>query len=114
VPHPHPKNRPAGFAPVEASADLYYRCESAWGGTALLGSEGLAIEVHNTGYPLVDVRVRVSGEDSNGRSLFAVDCDVRELPSGRTERVEIASYDLPNEAAHVVRATLASAEFAPE
>ncbi len=111
--HPDPLPVPEGFAPCADAVDLYFRCESAWGGARLLGTEGVSVILFNGGYPLSDVVLNVRGEDQNGRELFATEHPTGELPRGKDMMLEIPSYELPDPV-HAVRLALVSAEFAPD
>ncbi len=108
--HPEPLPAPEGFAPCADAVDLYFRCESAWGGARLLGTEGVSVILFNGGYPLGDVVLNVRGEDPTGRELFATEHPVGELPRGKEVTLEIPSYELPDPV-HAVSIALVSAEF---
>lgn len=82
--------------PVAAAMDLYFRVESAWGGTRL-GSESLSLSVFSGGHSLESVTVEISGiGDADGRA-FRVRQEVERLPRGEMVRVEVPSYELPDD-----------------
>ena len=111
--HPNPLPPPESFQPCGEAADLYYRWESAWGGSMLLGTEGIAVFLFSGGYPLRQVVLRIEGADDQGRQLLAVQRTVDDLPRGRQIRLELASYELPAPV-RSIGASLVSAEFGPE
>lgn len=108
--HPEPLPTPEKFEPCDDAADLSFRCESAWGGQRLLGTEGVSVVLFNGGYPLMDVALKVSGEDKTGREVCLVDYALKDLPRGRELTIEVPSYEFP-EPVHTLRLSLVSAEF---
>jgi hypothetical protein len=106
-------DRPAGYDPVRSATDLYFRWESAWGGPAILGTEGLAVRVFNTGYALQDVMIRLHGTDARGSTLFTREERVPTLLQGAEAVLEVPSYELAVPA-HQVAVSLLSAEFGPD
>ena len=90
--------------------DLYFSYESAWGGQRLLGTEGVSVALFNGGYALVDVALKVSGEDKTGREVCVVDHVLKDLPRGRELDIEVPSYEFPGPV-HTLRLSLMSAEF---
>jgi len=114
VRHPRPIAPPAGAQPANAAADLHFTWEAAWGGRPILGTEGLAIALHNGGYPLRDVILRLIGRDAKGAEIVRIDQTVEELPRGIATRIEIPSYELPDRSVAAIAVTLVSAEFGPE
>lgn len=113
MPHPRPLDRPAGYQAVREAVDLYAKCESAWGGPAILGTEGLAVRVFNCGYDLESVILAIRGTDAKGQTLFSREEEIASLPRGGEATVEVPSYEL-SVAAHEVAVSLVSAEFRPE
>ncbi len=103
-----------GFEPCRDAADLFFRWGAAWGGTLLLGTEGLGITLFNGGYPLCNVDFDVVGQNDAGREVFRVQTSLPELPRGVETMAEIPSYELPDEAASRLIVSLASAEFGLE
>ena len=61
----------------------------------LSGTETIAIVLFNAGYPLEDVVVKIRGLDTNQHEVFAVQREIGVLPRGRTQTVEVPSYELP-------------------
>ena len=110
VRHPDPLPVPEGFEPCDDTVNLHFRWESAWGGTRLLGTEGMAVALFNGGYPLQTVVLAIRGADKTGRELFALEHPVDEAPRGREVSIEVPSYELPGPV-HKVRVSLVSAEF---
>lgn len=113
VGHSDPLEAPAGFQPLADAPDLFFQCESAWGGAVLLGTETLALKAFNAGYPLADVKLRVRGEDAGGGTVFAVEREIARWRRGKMITLEIASWELPAPAAKLVLA-LVTAEFGPD
>lgn len=108
--HPEPLPAPEGFEPCADAVDVYFRCESAWGGARLLGTEGVSATLFNGGYPLEDVVLMVRGTDDCDREVFVVEHTVNQLPRGRELAIEIPSYEFPGPV-HAVRLSLVAAEF---
>lgn len=111
--HPEPLAPPEGFELCQRAAELYFRCEAAWGGERLLGTESIGVVLFNAGYPLQEVVLQVRGEDDSGKELFAVEQTVQVLPRGEEVNIEVPSYELPAPM-RVLSVWLVSAEFGPE
>jgi hypothetical protein len=109
--HPQPLTPAGDYRLCVAAAYLYYRSESALGGEALLGTEGVSVFMFNGGYPLRDVVLELHGEGKDGKALLAMEQTLAELPRGEEVSFEIPSYELAAPLARLV-ITLASAEFA--
>lgn len=110
VRHPRPAAVPAGMVPVEQAAQLYAAWESALGGPALIGTEGLRVTVFNAGYALEDVTLRVTGCGRDSQTAFSQDCEIADLPHGGQVQIEIPSYDLA-EPVRTLRVVLVAAGF---
>lgn len=113
VRHPDALPAPAGFRPCGDAANLYFRWESAWGGSTLLGTESIAVTLFNGGYALEAVVLTLEGRDETGGQLFAVEHTVEDLPAGKQVNVEIPSYEIPAPAKELM-VSLVSAEFAAD
>ncbi len=98
---------------MQGAPDLSYRLESAWGGSSPLGAEALAVVLFNGGHPLRDAVIELTGKDAGGREVFTVRQTVEKLPRGAESRVEIPSYELPDEPGGMA-VSLVSAELAVE
>lgn len=114
VRHPQPLPQPAGSRACANAVDLFFAMESAWGGKPILATEGLAVTLHNCGYPLEQAVIRVAGFGPAGGRTFQVEHSPGELPRGMPVRVEIPSYELPDDRIAHIEVTLVSAAFAPE
>ena len=110
APTADPLPRPDGFQPIQQAANLYFRWEATGGGTPLLGTESLALEVFNGGYDLVRVVLRVCGSDRIGEPLCTVQREIEEWPRGRLAQLEIPSYELPDRV-QALNVELITAEF---
>lgn len=111
--HPCPLAPPDGFEPVQEAADLFFRCESAWGGERLIGTESIGVILFNGGYPLAEVALKVCGQDEAGAELFAENHEVDALPRGKEVKIEVPSYELPAPTRRLA-VCLISAEFGPD
>jgi hypothetical protein len=96
APHPEPLPPPAGCEPIGSAANLYFRWEAAGGGPPLLGTETLALTVFNGGNDLAEVTLRVRGRGRAGQDVFETERELEEWPRGRSLRLEIPSYELPD------------------
>ncbi len=96
---------------VQRAADLYYRHRSAWGGSRLIGTETLGIEIFNAGYGLRSVVLSLEGVDETGRRLFQLEQKADSIPRGEITTIEIPSYEIPEPSSGVIVA-LVSAEYA--
>lgn len=94
-PHPSPLLPPEGFQVFANAPDLCFRCEAAHGGAPLSGTEALAVVLFNGGYSIDDATIRLSGLDAAGRTVFAIEQWVHELPRGGRYSLEIPSYEMP-------------------
>lgn len=112
VKHPQPVAAPDGYRPCDDAVQMYYACESGFGGASLIGTEGVRIRVFNAGYDLLDVVFQVSGRGADGQALFSLERSVDELPQGGERLLEVPSYEV-NEPLGDVRVALVHAEFAP-
>lgn len=109
--HPNPVYVPKGFERVQRAADLYYRHSSAWGGSRLIGTETLGIEVFNAGYAMKNAVLSIEGVNDAGRRLFSARHAAVDLPRGETTKIEVPSYEIPEPSSDVIVA-LVSAEYA--
>lgn len=82
--------------PCGRAADLYYRLESAWGGK-VLGSETLAIVLFNGGHALSSAVLEIKGIGGADGRAFTAPQGVGLVPRGESIRVEVPSYDLPDD-----------------
>lgn len=112
VPHATPLPAPADWSRVQGARDLAFRWESAWGGRPA-GIEGVAAIVHNGGYPLRCVVLRLIGHGGDGQERLRLERIVPELPRGRETRIEVPSFELTAPLAEL-KIELVSADFAPE
>lgn len=110
IAHPSPGAPPEGASPVDDAAQLYFRLESSLGGEALLGTEGLRVWLYNSGYPLRDVELQLTGVGSDGRTVLCRQQRVAELRPDRPAEFEIPSYDL-SEPLEKLAVRLLRAEF---
>jgi len=101
---------PGGYRCCQRAVDLYFRDESAWGGSRLLGTEPLGLLLFNTGYALRNGVLQVDGEDESGKALYSVEQPIERLPRGIETKIEIPSYEITEPAANLV-VTLVSAEY---
>ncbi len=112
IAHPHPSPTPENHEPVADATNLHYRTESAWGGQRLLGTENIGVVIHNTGYPLRNVILRIRGFDDKKTEIFSVDSEMKRLETDEPTTTEVASYDIPS-APEGITVSLVSADFAP-
>ena len=108
--HPQPLSPERDASPIEGAADLYFHWQAIGGGTPLLGTESLGLDVFNGGHNLAEVVLRVQGEDNTGKRLFAVEREIESWPRGQWARLEIASYELPDPVSTLL-VDLVKAEF---
>ena len=108
--HPSPEAVADGYRKCDRSADLYFRTESAWGGSRLLATENLGLVLLNAGYPLKEAVLRIEGLNGSGQALYEVEHTVEQLPRGKETTVEIPSYEM-TEPANDIRVSLVSAEY---
>jgi len=92
--HPNALCPPHAAKPVGAAADLHYWSEVVGGGAPLLGTESLAVHLFNGGYPLANVALRVCGRGRAGEPVCTMTPVLAEWPRGRTETIEIPSWEL--------------------
>ncbi len=111
VPHPKPLPLPQGFRRCEATPDLYYRWESAWGGASLIGTESLVVLLFSAGFALANVEINVTGLDPAGRVVFSRCLCAERMPRGEIVRIEVPSYEITQPWSDV-RVELASAAYA--
>jgi len=97
----------------EQAPDLYYRIESAFGGEALLGTEGLRLTVLNVGYSLCRVVLRLRGVNKKRAVCLDVQRTIESLPRGALVNLDVASYEI-TAPLHVLRVFLETAEYAHE
>jgi hypothetical protein len=112
--HPKPVPPPDDFTPCEDADHLHYRWGAAWGGSFLLGTEGIAVLLFNGAYALKDVWLDIRGRHADGRELVALKQAVDTLPVGREVKIEIPSYELPDDPVQELTVALISAAFASE
>ena len=93
--HPSPLAAPEDFEPCGDAEHLYFRWESAWGGSMLSGTESIAVVLFNGGYPLESVALKVIGRDNADQEVFGAEHKVQSLPRGREVKLEVPSYELP-------------------
>ncbi len=110
VRHPEALPAPEGFSPCGDAANLYFRWESAWGGSPLLGTESLRVTLFNGGYPLSAVVLRLEGRDGTGAEVFAIEHTAEQLSRGQEMNIEIPSYEIPAPAQELA-VSLISAAF---
>lgn len=94
--HRNPLRPPTDMCPITSTMDLYFRVESAWGGSRL-GSESLALSVMSCGHSLESAVLEISGIGGPDGRAFRVRQEVERLPRGEMVRVEVPSYELPDE-----------------
>ena len=97
---------PPGFSACDTEYGLYYKWESGWGGQKLLGTETQVVLLFNAGATMTDVALKISALDARGRSLAEIRPCMAALPRGETTRVDVPSYELPDD---VETLTVASA-----
>lgn len=88
---------PSGFSLCDGACEVFYKWESVWGGRRLLSTETLAVLLFNAGETRADVSLKITAMDAGGRTLASFRPSVAELPRGETVRVEVPSYELPDE-----------------
>jgi hypothetical protein len=76
--------------------DVYYQFDSAWGGSRL-GSESLSLSVLSCGHSLEAVLLEISGVGGQSQATFRIRQEIERLPRGDKVRVEVPSYELPDE-----------------
>lgn len=96
---------PADFLPCDGSSGLFHKWESGWGGPKLLGTETQAVLLFNAGSTMADADLTISALDPNGRAVARFRPVVPELPRGEITRVEVPSYELPDDA-HILTVAL--------
>lgn len=94
--HPNPLSPPPGMSPVAAAMDVFYQFDSAWGGSRL-GSESLSLGVLSCGHALEAVVLEISGVGGSDQTPFRIRQEIERLPRGEKVRVEVPSYELPDE-----------------
>lgn len=85
---------PVGFTQLDATPQLATRMESALGGKALLGTEGVLIDICNLGLALVNLRFRILGRDRDGHVALHVVRELETLDHGERTRLEVPSYEI--------------------
>lgn len=95
--HQRPLPCPEGMVACRGIGEVFYRQEPAWGGQKLLASETLAIELFAAGFSLTGVVIELSGVSGARRTPFTVRQEVASLPRGQMVRIEVASYELPDD-----------------
>ncbi len=113
VAHPKPLPVPTDYQRCEQTPDLYFRIESAFGGEALLGTEGLRVTICNAGYPLRNVTLRLLGADRAGAPCLDTERTLDTLPRETQTKLDIASYEI-TAPLHSLRVLLEQAEYANE
>ena len=113
VAHPQPRPVPDGFQRCEQTPDLYVQCRSAFGGQALLGTEGLRIRIFNAGYALAHVTLHLRGVDRAGGVCLDVRPTLERLPRGESVEIEVPSYEI-HAPLDALRVLLEHAEYADE
>lgn len=94
--HPNPLRPPPEMSPVAAAMDVFYQFNSAWGGSRL-GSESLSLGVLSCGHSLEAVVLEISGVGGRDQAPFRIRQEIERLPRGDKVRVEVPSYELPDE-----------------
>lgn len=90
---------PLGFSVCDGACEVSYKWESNWGGRSLLSTETLAVLLFNAGETRADVFLKITAMDARGRTLATLRPTAALLPRGETVRVEVPSYELPDEIA---------------
>ncbi|MGE3179991.1 MAG: hypothetical protein AB7N71_00025 [Phycisphaerae bacterium] len=108
--HPEPLATPQGAEPWQQARCLYFKRQSAWGGTRLIGTEPIELTLFNAGYPLRDVRYEVRAVGKRGEPAYQGVLEIEQFPTGVEITVEIPSWEL-QDAVHSVAVRLLSAEF---
>ena len=103
IAHPSPVKPPDTMRACDDAVDLYWSWESAWGGTMILGTEGIGITVFNCGYGLA----RASFE-----GVFRVELEIAGLSQGTKKTTDIPSYELTRPATDL-KVRLLAADFEP-
>lgn len=101
---------PAGFAKCADAADLYFKWESAWGDSPMLGTEPLAIQVFNRGYGLAEVELMIRVFDRSDVIMVETQRSIGVLKRGKVTTVELHSFELERPVGRV-EVGLVSAEF---
>jgi hypothetical protein len=96
--------------PCDEAVDLYWAWESSWGGSMILGTEGIGITIFNAGYGLARASFEVTGLDERGEGVFRMELEVSGLSQGTKRTADIPSYELKQPAAEL-KVRLLSAEF---
>ncbi len=112
-PHPAALPPPSGCAPIERSAQLWWRSESAFGGRTLLPTEGLRIALFNGGYTLEEVALEILGADQAGRQACRCTEQIERIEQGRLLTVELPSYEIQRPL-RALRLRLLAARFAED
>jgi hypothetical protein len=112
IAHPSPAKAPAAMRACDDAADLHWSWESAWGGTMILGTEGIGITVFNGGYDLARASFEVTGLDERGEDVFRVELEVTGLSQGTKKTADIPSYELTRPATDL-KLRLLAADFEP-
>lgn len=110
IAHPEPLPVADGFRPIASSKDLYQHWESAWGATALLGTEPIRIEILNAGYPLKSVQLELHGVDRDGQAALRAEREIETWGRGERVVLEVASYEIAAPV-HELEVRLVGAEF---
>jgi hypothetical protein len=109
--HPQALSPPPGFEPCLDCRGLYQSWRHGQDAGPALGAEAITIDLFNAGYDLRDAELKITGLSSTGSKLCSICRQVSELPRGATVRLELPSYELPDEVARL-NVSLAGAEWA--
>ena len=91
--HPEPLAVADGYQPWRQAANLHFLRESAFGGSRLIGTEPIRLQLLNAGYPLRTVRYEVRGATRDGREALRREYELERFDRGETVPLEIASWE---------------------
>ena len=102
---------PSGFLPCDVSTYLYFKWESPWGGPKLLATESQVVLLFNAGETMREASLEISARDDKGKTLAIIRPSVVPLPRGEITRVEVPSYELPDDV-HTLTVALERSQLA--
>jgi hypothetical protein len=77
---------------------VFYNWEAHWGGSKLSATEPQVLLLYNAGPTVGDAEVIISAMDATGQVVALIRPLSPELPRGEIVRVEVPSYEIPDDA----------------
>jgi hypothetical protein len=100
-----PLAAPTGFSECSGSPGIFFKWEAGWGGTKLLATETQVVLLFNAGPTIDDAELLISAVDAGGRTTACIRPILPQLPRGEIVRVEVPSYEIPDET-HILTVAL--------